>query len=73
MVSSNGMFVNNKTTSYETYSLFYHGGKCFIISAKESVSLMVYLFSQRVLKYSEMTLAALYVIVPVWSIIDLNI
>ena len=38
----------NETTSYETYSS--SSGNGYIISAKESVSLMVYLFLQRGLK-----------------------
>ena len=43
--------VNNETMSYETYSSSSgNGGKRLIISAKKSVSLMVYLFLQRGLK-----------------------
>ena len=73
MVSSHGVLVNNKTTPNEIYfSSSGNGGKSFIISAKEHVSLMVHLFLQRGLKYLEMTLAALYVIIPVWSIIGQN-
>ena len=45
------MLVNNETTSYETYSSSSgNGGKRFIISAKEIVSLMEYLLLQRGLK-----------------------
>ena len=43
MVSSNGMLANNETALYETYSSSSgNGGKRFIISAKESVSLILY-------------------------------
>ena len=51
MVSSNDMLVNNETTLYETYSSSSgNGGKRFIISAKETVSLMEYLLLQKGLK-----------------------
>ena len=46
MVLPNGMFVNNNNTSYETYETG-NGGKRYITSAKEIVSLIVYLFLQR--------------------------
>ena len=39
MVSSNGMFVNNETNSYETYSSSSsNGGKHFIISPKPRIA-----------------------------------
>ena len=47
MVSSKGIFVHNDTKLFETYYSSSKGGISFIILAKESVLLIVYLFLQR--------------------------
>ena len=48
MVSSNGIFVHKDTKLFETYySSSSNGDISFIISAKECVLLIVYLFLQR--------------------------